>query len=71
VFIISGCSNIIYKPQPCYNFKIIEQPKKRQIRVNKEDIDKYIAYIKEFRDRLSFYEYQIKLYRILCEDKLP
>ncbi len=64
ILLLQGCSeNTIYiKPKP-YNFQTTEQPKQRSIRVYKEDVKLYEAYISNFRGIIDFHNKQITDYR--------
>lgn len=64
ILLLQGCSkNYIYvKPKP-YNFQTTEQPKTRVIRVLKEDLKLYEAYITNFRNMIDFHNLQIQDYK--------
>ena len=66
ISLFAGCSiktEYEYVKPKAYNFLITPQPKKREIRVYKDDVAIYDAYIKNLRDIISFHNKQIVDYK--------
>ena len=67
-FLLLGCAEkeiqtrYVYVIPKKFEFQKVKEPKKRKIRVYKKDVELYKTYIKQLRDVIHFYEYQIDLY---------
>ena len=70
LLLFSGCSQKqVFIKSPCAQFPIPEIPKKQTFSIKKKDVKLYKAYINEFREKLYYSKFVIKMMNEQCKDR--